>query len=250
MPRQANNPFLSENKYGRFFGGSKGENPIDAYVTGYHYIFFEIGSELQKAIYGQIVENSVDGSEKSFDSNIAGILNIHNTNFTPAAISLNKTTVPGMGGRKYHQPTSMELGDNVSVNYNEYSGLPIYKIHKYWVNSIRNKDFGGIGSLDGKEGSPSFTYKDDYSANIYYATVRPDGKTIETAQLYTGAFPTKIPSDSFASDIASIEKVDVSIDYSYDYLYDNEKVIIDKLKVLIGNSLASGLTANQSRIKN
>lgn len=245
------NPFVAQDKYARFFGGSAGEAPLDAYVSGFHYMFFVIPLKLQEAIYKQIVAAKVPENDDSIfggPNQIANILNIHNTTFTPAGTTLNKTTVNAMGGRKWNVPTSLDVADSISVSYNEYSGLPIYKIHKYWVAAIRNKDLGGISNLTGSD--DGFLSKEEYSARLYYATVRPDGKSIETAQLYTGVFPTKVPTDSFGSDIANSDKIDISIDYSHDHLYDNQKEVTDQVQAYIGTALSTGIAANKSRISN
>lgn len=245
------NPFIHQDKYARFFGGSAGEAPLDAYVSGFHYLFFVMPNRLQEAIYKQIIASKIPQNDDTIfggPAQIANILNIHNISFTPAGVTLNKTTVNAMGGRKWNVPTSLDVSDSISINYNEYSGLPIYKIHKYWVSAIRNKDLGGISNLTGSDNG--FLSKEDFSARLYYATVRPDGKTVETAQLYTGVFPTKIPTDSFGSDVANSDKIDISIDYSHDHLYDNQKEIIEQVKTYIGSALSTGIAANKSRVSN
>lgn len=245
------NPFTHQDKYARFFGGSAGEAPLDAYVSGFHYLFFVMPIKLQEAIYKQIVASKVPENNDSIyggPTQIANILNIHNINFTPANTTLNKTTVNAMGGRKWNVATNLDVSDSISVSFNEYSGLPIYKIHKYWVAAMRNKDLGGISNLTGSD--DGFLSKEEYSARLYYATVRPDGKSIEQAQLYTGVFPTKAPTDSFSSDIANSDKIDISIDYSHDHLYDNQKEVIEQIQSYIGTALATGISANKSRVSN
>lgn len=252
MAQLGNNPFANhQDKYMRFFGGSAKENPIDPYITGYHYIFFELPTELRTSILNQIREDNPEDSKGQFGSTgaeIEQILNIHNLSLTPPTTTLNKTTMTGVGGTKWHVPTNLDISDTFTVRYNEYSGLPIYSIHRYWVNAIRNQ-FLGIGNITGAGDDKGLTYQPDYKANVIYATVRPDMQTVEFAALYTGVFPTKIPQDSFASDLATSDKIEVDIDYHVDFMYDNNPDVIQKVKTLISTSRAAGVLNNENRPK-
>lgn len=231
------NSFLHQDKYSRFFGGSAGEKPIDIYLTGYHYLFVKLPDILKK----YIEDNTAAGSIEKLDK-IEEILSIHNVSVTPPANSLGKTTNQSIGGQKWHTPTNLELGDEISVKYNEYSSTPIYRIHRAWINFIRDTTLGI---------TPGDTpiYQEDYKATFLYATTRPDGKTIEFCAKFTGVFPNKSPTDVFASDVATSDKIEIDMQYSIDSMYDNNPEVISEITNKINESRRSGIDFNTSRYK-
>lgn len=233
------NSFLHEDKYSRFFGGSAGEKPLDIYLTGYHYLFVSMPDKLKK----YIAENTAAGKhEKITEEKIEAILSIHNVAVTPPANSLGKTTNNSVGGQKWHTPTNLELGDSVSVKYNEYSSVPLYRIHRAWINFIRDTTLGI---------TPGDTpiYQEDYKATFLYATTRPDGKTIEFCAKFTGCFPAKSPTDVFNSDISTSDKIEIDMEYSIDSMYDNNPEVIAEITSKINESRRSGIQANSDRYK-
>lgn len=235
------NPFVHGDKYMRFFGGSPKENPIDPYLTGWHYMFISMPGTLINFITADAADSAGNENDQPI-TQPEEILNIHNLSLTPPATTLNKATMNSIGGFKWSVPTNMDIGDNITVRYNEYSGLPIYRIHKGWVDFIRNTNLGISNSNEA-----SNLYQTDYKATIIYATTRPDGESIEFCSKFTGVFPTKIPTDSFASDIATSDKLEIDIEYSIDFMYDNNKEVIEQAKALISDARAKGVAYNDGR---
>lgn len=234
------NKFLHADKYSRFFGGGKGDNPIDVYVSGYHYLFITMQPRLKAFIIADCLKTTgVAGQHVIGDP--AGILNIHNISLTPPGVSLGKTTNNATGGAKWQTPTNLEIGDEIACKYNEYSGTPIYRIHRGWVNFIKNTNLG-ITESD----QP--IYQEDYKATFLYATTRPDGKTIEFGAKFTGVWPTRSPTDVFASDVTNSDKVEIDMTYSIDHMYDNNKEVLQEIQTLINSARAAGVAANNSRI--
>lgn len=240
----ANNPFLHNDRYMRFFGGVAAENPIDPYISGYHFMFMQMPAPLKAYITQNI--SSVSGFEnKDQDSKFdpEAVLNTHNLALTPPGVTINKNTMNSTGGFKWSTPTNMDVGDTVTVRYNEYSGVPIYRIHKLWLNFIRNTNLG----ITETGGETSNLYQRDYKATLLYATVRPDMKTMEFYAKFTGVFPSKSPTDVFASDVTTSDKLEIDMEYSIDFMYDNHLKVKDEIAGLINESRASGVKFNSER---
>jgi hypothetical protein len=235
----AKNKFLQQDKYSRYFGGSKGENPLDVYVTGFHYLFVDMPDKLKQYIISNCAASSgVKGKYEITEP--AEILSIHNTSVTPPGSTLGKTTHTSIGNMKWNNPTTLELGDEITCKFNEYAGVPIYRIHRAWVNFIIDTNLG-------LNNHPEPVYVEDMKANMWYATTRPDGKTIEFGAKFTGVWPTKSPTDIFVSDIASSDKIDVDMSYSIDHMYDNNKEVLEALQTKINAARETGIKFNAGR---
>lgn len=251
MAKVSNNPFLHQERYGRFFGGGKGEMPLDPYTSGYHFVFFWMPDELTKYIASRFNEDreGMDSTPAIEAKDVPQLLSIHNLALTPPTVTLNKTTMNGIGGTKWQVPTNLDIGDTISARYNEYSGLPIYMIHKYWVQAFHNQYLGiaHSGQYENSSGDIGLRYQEDYKAVLYYAAMRPDMKNIEFCAKFSGVFPTKIPDDSFASDLATADKVEIDMEYHVDFMYDNDPAITSTIQTLINTSRDGGIANNVGR---
>jgi len=63
-----------------------------------------------------------------------------------------------------------------------------------------------------------------YSSLMYYWTTAPDARSVEYYACYDGVFPTKDPQDLFSSDIETVGRVDVEIEFSTDYIWHEDWV--------------------------
>lgn len=95
---------------------------------------------------------------------------------------------------------------------------PILDIFSGWFKLIRDYRLGVTDKLiDGVNGS-GYTKK-TYAGLLYYWTTTPDAKTVEFYACYDGVFPTKDPSDLYGSDVETVGKLDVEIEFSLDYAW-------------------------------
>jgi len=214
---------VQSNVLSRRWGGHT-TGVADPYITGYHFIWFDKMPNIP--FDNEPVTGGLDQSETPL------ILAATCTGVTPPGGTLNKVEFTGLGGVKWAVPGNLDYGNSVSVKFQEMQGLPVTTIMHRWIKMIRDYRTGVPGDplSDQAEGDQAYT-KTSYSAVLYYWTTAPDGKTIEYYAAYDGVFPTKDPADLYASDVESIGKLDVEIEFNVDYVW-HEKWVHDKITKL------------------
>jgi len=222
----ANYKNLEKNIFSRRFGGTS-KGVVDPYITGYFYGFFvTLPSAVIKAT------SNIGDATRILNS---GILSV-----TIPTATLNKTTLDGLGGLKWHAPTNIDIGDTCSIKYSEMSGLPYFKIYHEWFNAIRDYRTGVSGILTGDNYS-----KTNYAAEFLYAATKPDGLTVEFAVYMTGMFPTKDPYDLYQGDVTAVDKVDFEQEFSVDYVWVCDDWVMKK-----ATSLVEGIKGEITTIQN
>jgi len=200
-------PLLGDNITTRRFGGTV-TGMAEPYSTGYHYIRFDhLPSELASYIAEYDVGISGVGE-------ISNILSAACLGVTPPGGTLNKTEFTGVGGIKWAVPGSIDYGNTVSVKFLEMMGTPIAHIMHSWVKMMRDYRTGVSSTKEG-----AGITKKDYSALLYYWTTAPDGITPDYCVCYDGVFPGKDPQDLFASDVETIGRLDIEIEFNVDYAW-------------------------------
>jgi len=224
----------ADNMLSRRWGGHS-VGVADPYITGYHFIWFD---KLPIAITKPAGEaDEVMGAFKD-PGEIAKVLAATCTGVTPPGGTLNKIEFTGLGGVKWAVPGNLDYGNSVSVKFTEMQGLPITNLMHKWVKSIRDYRTGASQIND--EGGQGYT-KETYSSLMYYWTTAPDAETIEYYACYDGVFPTKDPADLHASDIESIGKLDIEIEFNVDYVW-HEDWVHDKCKKFADTVKGQGST--------
>jgi hypothetical protein len=206
---------VKDNLLSRRWGGHS-TGVADPYVTGYHHIWFDrlptISTKSEMAS-GDIIKGDM---QKILAATCTGV--------TPPGGTLNKIEFTGLGGVKWAVPGNLDYGNSISIKFQEMQGLPVSMIMHNWIKLMRDYRTG-VSNLDDKGQSQDIGYsKTQYSAVLYYWTTAPDGHTIEYYAAYDGVFPTKDPSDLFASDVESIGKLDVEIEFNCDYVWHEDWV--------------------------
>jgi len=205
---------IGNNRVTRRFGGTSTGITADPYITGYHFISFrtlptftmrgKTEPEITKPDIGKILA--------------ASCLSV-----TPPGGTLNKTEFTGLGGVKWSVPTNIDYGNTFTVKFLEYSSLPITSIFHSWTNMIRDYRTG-MTTMDNYS-------KANYVGTMLYWTTKPDGKSIEYYACYTGVFPTKDPQDLFSSDLSSVDKLEIDMEFNCDYAW-HEDWVYDECKDL------------------
>jgi len=193
---------IYNNLFTRSFGGTTEPAVADPFISGYGFFYFDkLPDNLQNYV-GTM-------SNKEIQKALSALC----IRVTLPTVTLNKTTINGLGGKKWSYPTNIDVSEQATLAFVEVSGAIIKNIISGWVNMIRDIRTGA-SQLQG----PEYT-KTKYSATGYYITTKPDGKTIETADLLTGMFPQKDPFDSFNLDIATNDKVEIDVDFNVDNIW-------------------------------
>lgn len=209
----------------RNFGGTKNTYSCEPYISGYGFIkwYLPVESNLLPYFNALKVEDSLHQTgtplnrleaEKYLSSACVGV--------TVPNQSLTGVAYDGSAGIKLENMTKVNNGNTLNIKYTEMSGLPIFKIHKAWIEYMRDAKTGFDVPMQngGKKEN-----KNDYCGNVLYWTTKPDGITVEFAALYSGVYPTVDPHDSFSFDIGSIDKVELDFSYHVDYIFTDPWVM-------------------------
>jgi hypothetical protein len=204
----------------RNFGGTVA-GVADPYVTGYHFVYF---SKIPSAL--------PDYAQLPSVGDIGNLLAGACLSVTPPGGTLNKVEFTGLGGIKWSVPANIDYGNSVSVKFLEFNGTPILNIFHGWVKMIRDYRSGTTDLVDGDQLS-GYT-KGTYACIMYYWTTAPDAKTVEYYAAYDGVFPTKDPQDLFTSDVETVGRLDVEIEFNVDYIW-HESWVKNKCQSLADN---------------
>ncbi len=201
---------LGNNILTRKFGGTT-MGVADPYLSGTFFIWFD-------KIPSKLVEYTSQGiSGISTEEEIKNILAATCLSVTPPGGTLNRVEFTGLGGTKWAVPGNIDYGNTITVKFFEFNKTPMLDIFHGWVKLIRDYRYGITDLEDGDQGD-GYTKK-TYAGLMYYWTTAPDGKTIEYYACYDGVFPTKDPQDLFSSDVETVGKVDVEIEFNIDYAW-------------------------------
>lgn len=199
---------LTSNLLTRKFGGTT-VGVADPYVTGYHFIWFD---RLPSAL-NTYTRQGPSGLDSIGD--IQKILAASCLSVTPPGGTLAKVEFTGLGGIKWAVPGNIDYGNSVSVKFLEFSKTPILDIMHSWVKMIRDYRTG-VTELEDTDEGIGYSNR-TYAATLFYWTTAPDAMTVEYYAAYDGVFPTKDPQDLFSSDVETIGKLDIEIEFNCDY---------------------------------
>ena len=188
----------------RNFGGTVA-GVADPYITGYHFVYF---TKLPAALPKYASLSDVG----TIQNLLAGAC----LSVTPPGGTLNKVEFTGLGGIKWAVPANIDYGNSVSVKFLEFNGTPILNIMHGWVKMIRDYRTGTTDLIEGEQ--------ETYAGLMYYWTTAPDAKTVEYYACYDGLFPTKDPQDLFTSDVETVGRLDVEIEFNVDYIWHEDWV--------------------------
>lgn len=211
---------VQTNVFSRKFGGTN-VGVADPYVTGYHFIWFDkLPTQLVTVL------NSYGGlSGAALDENaIKNVLAASCLSVTPPGGTLNKVEYTGLGGVKWAVPGNIDYGNTVSLKFFEFNKTPILDIMHGWVKMIRDYRTGATDLEDLDPNGEGYT-KATYAGLLYYWTTAPDGVTVEYYACYDGVFPSKDPQDLFTSDVETVGRLDVEIEFNVDYAWHEDWVL-------------------------
>ena len=216
---------LGQNILTRKFGGTT-VGVADPYTSGYHFIWFE-------ALPAGIANYTKQGISGIDDvSQMQNILAASCLSVTPPGGTLNKIEFTGLGGVKWAVPGNIDYGNTVSVKFLEFNKTPILDIMHGWVKMIRDYRTGTTDLIDGNDGE-GYTKK-TYAGLMYYWTTAPDARTVEYYACYDGVFPGKDPQDLFTSDVETVGRVDLEIEFNVDYAW-HEPWVLEKCQTFANN---------------
>lgn len=197
----------------RHFGGTSPYIVADPYISGYHFIrWLKLPDQLPNFIKDGDGENM--SGIKTLDQ-IANFLESSCQSVTPPGGTLNKTEFTGLGGIKWSVPTNIDYTNSVTIKFVEFTHVPILNIFHGWVRMIRDYKTG-VSHLNKHDSDYT---KSAYTGSLIYWTTKPDGVTVEYSAAYTGMFPTKDPQDLFVSDLSSVDKLEIDMEFNVDWIW-------------------------------
>ena len=205
---------LGANRLTRKFG--TGTDTIEPYLTGGAHIHFSyIPSTVTETMSLQTDDKTTLFTEPSYISNYLASTCL-SVNIPPKTLS--KTEFSALGGIRWSVPTNVETDTNFSMRFIESFGIPVRQIFHHWIRTIRDSRTG-TSHLTG-----SRYRKHNYAGTLFYWTTKPDGKEVEYSSCFTGVFPLRDPADSFGHDLAAIDKLEIDMDFSFDYQWEQDWV--------------------------
>ena len=186
-------------KINRYMGGNRRHN--HPYISGYWYLIMDPPEDI-------FLEAGVLQAREWFHSTAES--------FTPPSKTITKVDVPGMGGMASSYAAGQEITREFTVAFREYQQLPISTAIRTWASMMDPH----LGRSPLKDYIPA-NYKGQCFAILCKPTLNEDHKNLNThdiEQVYymEGVFPTTIPDDAFATDIATNDVAQLSVTFSFD----------------------------------
>lgn len=200
------------NKFTRKWGTDASE--VVPYMSGRGFVHF---ATIPPFLH-QVVNHHRDEILISSPDEIRNILESANISCTIPGKQVNTTEFVGLGGITWGVPTTVTTDSAISMRFVEMSDTPILSIFHAWVRMMQDNR-AGVSLLPG-----DLYRKSHYASNVYYWTCKPDGVTIEYAACFSGVFPTKDPSDLFGFDLSVVDKVEIDMDFRFDYMWEQDWV--------------------------
>lgn len=206
----------------RNFGGTSASYACEPYISGYCFIKWFLPPRLTDFLGSYVPSTDNDQVDFKPTAEYCGkVLSAAFVGITPPGQSIDFVEYRGSCGVVWNNPMRVNYGHNLSIKYIEMSGLPIYRIHKCWLDMIRDAHQGVKGK--NYESDP-INQRDNYAGGVLYWTTKPDGVTVEYCCAYSGVVPERDNQEAFASDISSVDKVELDMSYRIDHLWTDSWV--------------------------
>jgi hypothetical protein len=201
MPLRNSYESALTNLYGiRHFGSANSAISAEPYTTGTFYIWIQIPSRVMNYINNTSLINDIASAQKALATFCTGV--------TPPGGTLNKIEYTGVGGVKWAVPGSIDYGTSITLKFIEMQSTVIQDIIGGWVRLIRDNRTG-LSNLETNQ-----YLQQNYSGVMLYWTTAPNGTDIQYYCAYDGVFPLKDPGDLYTSDVETVDKQDIEIEFN------------------------------------
>jgi len=216
----------------RYLGGYNRDVDSHPYVKGYFYVFFGFPETLFRS--------------SSIEKRNALIYTLSAAEgYTPPGDRQLKTEdVMGMGGVDASFITGQTIDRNFSLQFRDYWGAPIFRIHRQWTQYL-NPYFGGVTEAPGgaEVGNPYFMAK-EYKGTCMVIQTKPitkaDGKgyaeqDIIKVDFFDGVFPITDLKSAYDSNITDNSIAKPTVQYRFDGfpLDETNDDVLDKAKIIL-----------------
>lgn len=188
-------------------GGKDIMNTKEMFVTGYWYI-----------IWTRLPSGVVD---EDFNS----VMRFTNKGLTLPDVTLSfaEANVGFAGAGKISTPTTIDVGTEFTLKFQEYSGLPVLKNIRKWVTAIRDP-FTGTSKI------PNYSWQ-QYTGECLAVLTKPVfGDTggediIEDAFLFTRCMPSNVPNSALNQDSTASDLVAPDINFKFAAMFNCDNTI-------------------------
>jgi len=197
----------------RYLGGANRDTDSHPFVKGYFYVFFGFPPNLFR---DGGADNGAISTSKALIYTLSGA-----EGFTPPGDRQLKTEdIMGMGGVDSSFITGQTIDRNFSIQYRDYWGAPIFRIHRQWTQFI-NPYFGGVTGLGG---SSAFAAR-DYKGTCMIIQTKPVTKLDSSAwtpediikvDYFDGVFPTTDLKSAYDTNITDNSIARPTVQYRFD----------------------------------
>lgn len=198
----------------RYLGGHNRGEDSHPFVKGYFYVFFGFPSNLF-SLGGGAASGNISTSQALIYT-LSGA-----EGFTPPGDRQLKTEdIMGMGGVDASFITGQTIDRNFSIQYRDYWGAPIFRVHRQWTQYL-NPYFGGVTGF----GSSSSFAPRDYKGTCMIIQTKPVTKLDSSAwtaediikvDYFDGVFPTTDLKSAYDSNITDNSVARPTVQYRYD----------------------------------
>lgn len=220
------------------FSGST--NYLTNYINNYtknpavKYIYRKLFSDLSPDISGYTLlfmvppnlsgfskvlgNNNYDQFGSTFTGELAKIIPLLATNYTPPTIQINSSVLSGSSGSQ-HFPSELNISDNMSVTYIDTVNLDVYSYHVTWLDYIYQVHEGTLNPSDEMISNRTI----DYMASFYFVKWQPDAETIQYIGKAVGCFPKELPSTELIGNRLSNDLTNITFNYAVSNYYETTK---------------------------
>lgn len=196
----------------RYTGGSEVAESANPFIKGYFYVLFELPDLFD--------ENA--STTTASKANLQKLLLSSAESFTPPGDRQLKTEdIQGMGGLDSSFITGQTIDRNFSIQYKEFWGAPIFRIHRKWTNII-NPYAGGLVKV---AASDVKFQASSYKGKCWVIQTKPTvGQSdaqytiddIIKVDYFDGVFPRTDLKSIYDSNITDNSIVRPNVQYSFD----------------------------------
>ena len=200
---------VSSAVYGnRYQGGSNLERDAHPFIKGYFYVLFEFPDIFSQTDQTKLTNLLLSSAES----------------YTPPGDRQLKTEdIMGMGGVDATFITGQQIDRNFSIQYKEYWGAPIFRIHRQWT-SIIDPYSGGAIKKSAADAVSNFEVE-AYKSRVWIIQTKPVlgnsankfvDSDIKKIDYMDGVFPKTDLKSIYDSNITDNSLVRPNVQYSYD----------------------------------
>jgi hypothetical protein len=229
----------------RYTGGSDLAANANPFIKGYFYILFELPDLF-----------STGNTDTDSKNNLQKLLLSSAESYTPPGDRQIKTEdIQGMGGLDSSFITGQTIDRNFSIQYKEFWGAPLFRIHRKWT-SIINPYAGGL--VKGEYNDITFE-ANSYKGKLWVIQTKPVVGTSDAnfkesdiikVDYFDGVFPRTDLKSIYDSNITDNSIVRPNVQYSFDGfpLDETNDQVLAAAVIKLNSALVGATTSNSYQV--